>query len=211
MNAASAAPALPVSVGSLLLTPIRESLPSVAGSVQSFDAGPAGLAVHLRAGVSTDAAERLDGERVWVTAHPGDRLVAFQGLARRAGESLLEVYGVATPVQEHRRAALRAATRLRAHLRLSDDLPGSEVLTASTVDLSRSSCRIQLPPGDGTDVLPRVGATVDLELDLGGSPASLRTEVLRVDPGTAQAVLRFTALTAEDADRIDRHVLSRVV
>jgi hypothetical protein len=201
----NAAPAgMRLSPGMLVLTPTDEGEPSVVGSVKSFEVGAAGLAVHLRGEVSSTAVTSLGGRRVWVSAHTEGSLIAFQATAQPASDTTLDLSGISAPVQERRRTLLRASTRLPATLR-TDDAQGAEV-AGSTVDLSRGSCRVELP----TVELPDVGDRVHLTIDLSGKPAAMETEVLRVDADAGQAVLQFTSLDADDAARIDRHVLSLV-
>lgn len=192
--------------GTLVLTPVADGEPSVMGSLLSYDVGAAGLAVHVRAGVSAAAVEALNARRVWVSAHTDTGLIAFQGMAQRNNATTLDLSGVTAPVQEHRRTLLRAATQLSAELRLEDEPRKDSPIVGSTVDLSRGGCRVQLTRVE----LPDVGARVHLTIDLVGEPAVMDTHVLRVDPDVGQAVLRFTSLDAADAARIDRHVLSLV-
>jgi hypothetical protein len=205
MSASSAADVLRgnLTPGNLVFTPVAEGAPSVVGAVRSCDVGLAGLAVHLTADVPPSIAEELHGQRVWVSAHTGERLIAFQGTATATAEGVVDVSGVSAPIQEHRRTLVRAATRLSAHL----DVESGPAVDGSTVDLSRGGCRVQLRPGE----LPDVGSRVHVTIDLSGRPAEMDSEVLRVDAGAGQAVLRFTSLDAEDAARIERHVLSLVV
>ena len=194
----------------LVLTPVVAA-PSVAGRVLSYETGVAGLAVRLTAQVDPAAAERLDAVRVWVTANTHGRLIAFQSVAHRTSETAMDINGITAPVEEHRRAQLRAATRSPARLQVGDADGGEPtVLTGHTVDLSRGGCRVQLPDVAVDEAL-RVGATADVTLDLGTQPVTAAGKVLRVDPSTGQAVLTFGTLTTEDADRIERHVLSGVV
>lgn len=194
----------------LVLTPM-DAAPSAAGRVLSYEAGGAGLAVRLTATVTANTAQRLDAERVWVTANTDGRLIAYQSVAHRISETVLETSGITVPVEEHRRAQLRAATRLPVRLQLPlADGRGPGVLTGHTIDLSREGCRVQLSGGDVEDVL-EAGATADVTLDLGTQPVMATGEVLRVDPAGGQAVLRFETLATQDAERVERHVLSLVV
>jgi c-di-GMP-binding flagellar brake protein YcgR len=193
-----------------VLTPMAAA-PSVAGRLLSYEAGLAGLAVRLTAKVTPSAAERLDAERVWVTANTGGRIVAFQSVAHRIGETALETNGITVPVEEHRRTHLRAATRIPIRLQVSH-VDGREpsLHNGHTVDLSRGGCRVQLSDGDVEEVLG-AGTTADVTLDLGTQPVVTAGEVLRVDPTDRQAVLTFGSLTVEDADRVERHVLNLMV
>ena len=194
----------------LVLTPVVAA-PSVPGRVLSYETGMAGLAVRLTAQVHPEGAERLDAERVWVTANTQGRLIAFQSVAHRTGETAMDVNGITAPVEEHRRAQLRAATRTPARLQVGDPDGGEPtVLTGHTVDVSRGGCRVELPDVAVDEAL-QVGATADVTLDLGTRPVVTAGKVLRVDPDTGQAVLTFGTLTTEDADQIERHVLSDVL
>jgi hypothetical protein len=189
--------------GMLVLTPTAEGESSVVGSVSSYEVGAAGLAVHLRGEVSPSAVAALGGRRVWVSAHTDGRLIAFQATAQPVSDTALDLSGISAPVQEHRRTLLRAPTRLSAQLRLQGD---GDPVAGSTVDLSRGSCRVAVSPVE----LPDVGSRVHLTIDLSGKQAAMETQVLRVDADAGHAVLQFTSLNADDAARIDRHVLSLV-
>jgi hypothetical protein len=196
--------------GRVVLTPMAEAAASAAGVVLSYDAGPAGLAVRLISTVTSDAAQRLDGHRVWVRANADGRLVAFQAVARRSTETSLETDGITAPVEEHRRAHLRAATHVAVELRVrSGDAGAPTSLAGHTLDLSRGGSRLQL--SDGSErFFPVVGAPAEVTLDL-GRPVVASGQVLRADPASRQAVVRFTALAGPDADLVDRHVLGLVV
>lgn len=196
--------------GRLVVTPVAAA-PSAAGRLLSHEAGLAGLAVRLTAQVTAGDAERLDGERVWVTANNEGRLIAFQSVAHRIGEAELETNGISVPVEEHRRGQLRAATRIPVRIQLPDvDGRRRAPLTGHTVDLSRGGCRVQLSDEDGDAVLG-TGVTADVTLALGTPPVVAAGQVVRVGPAGGQAVLTFSPLAPEEAERIERHVLSLVV
>lgn len=195
---------------SMILTPVEDS-PSAAGRVLSHDAGAAGLAVRLTAQVTSASADRLDGDRVWVTANTDGRLIAFQSVARRLAEAVLEVNGITIPVEEHRRDHLRGATRIPIALEFRQGVSGARtILEAETVDLSRAGCRVQLSQDDVGNMLT-VGSSVKATLELGAKPISISTEVLRVNRDERQGVLTFRGLRPEEAERIERAVLSLVV
>lgn len=195
--------------GSALLTPVAGTSASVCAVVDSLSAGPAGLAVQVRVSVDSAHADGLDGQRVWVTAAADGQLVAFQAVARRAGATAIDLAGVSVPVQEHRRTSVRAETRLPASLRLAEAGDPAPRLSASTLDLSRASCRVQFDLADAAS-LPQDGDLVDVDIDVEGETTSGRSRVLRVDRRTGQAVLQFTRLDPEGAARIERHVLGLV-
>ncbi|RJK92943.1 PilZ domain-containing protein [Vallicoccus soli] len=208
-SADAAVPMGGLAPGAVLVTPVSGAGASVAGELDAYSSGPAGLAVQLRAVLPQDVVESLDGLRVWVTAHTDGQLVAFQAVARRAGRTSVDLAGVTVPVQEHRRGSVRASTTLPAALRLTEAGDPPPRVSARTVDLSRASCRVQLEGVDAAG-MPVVGDLVDVEIDLDGRSTVARSRVLRVDPRSAQAVLQFTALDPEDAARIERHVLRLV-
>lgn len=196
----------------LILTPTESALSSAAGRVQSYDVGPAGLAVRLTAEVAGAAVDQLSGQPVWVTANTGGRLVAFKSVARRLSETSLEMDGITSPVVEHRRGQLRATTRIAAHVRLRGGNGHAPLsLSGHTLDLSRGGCRVRVAPAPEGGAFPLVGSPADVTLELSNRPVTATGEVLRVDQADGQAVLRFTALDAEDAERIERHVLSLVL
>jgi c-di-GMP-binding flagellar brake protein YcgR len=197
----------------LILTPRTSAQPSIAGVVQAYDAGAAGLAVWLTAEVEPQAAERLDGEATWVTANIGGRLIAFTGYARRMTQSRLDVSGVAAPVEEYRREQFRAMTQIP--VTLSVEEPGGDVasapVTGQTIDLSSGGCRMNLLPEDSEQRLPPVGASADITLDLTPRAITATGEVLRVDPSAGEVAVQFRPLPAKDRETIERHVLSALV
>jgi hypothetical protein len=190
----------------LIVTPLAPTSPSAAGTLLSYDSGAAGLAVHLSAEVSERAAQQLDGERAWVRANVAGRLVAFQAVTRRSDVTRLDANGITVPLEEHRRRHLRAATRVPVRLAFESEDGTGAVLEATTVDLSRGGCRIELPaPGPA---LPAVGAVADVRLALPTGAVTATGRLLRVDHGTGEAVLQFTQVPGDGGDEIDRHVLS---
>jgi c-di-GMP-binding flagellar brake protein YcgR len=207
MNSDAASGQMNLTPGMLVVTPTQEGQPSVVGSVKSYEVGMAGLAVHLRGEVSATAVSALSGQRVWVSAHTDGQLIAFQATAQPASETALDLSGISAPVQEHRRTLVRAPTRLSAELRVDNDAASEQPVEASTIDLSRGGCRVEVSPPE----LPEVGSRVHLTIDLSGKPAAMETQVLRVNEQAGEAVLQFTSLDAEDAARIERHVLSLVL
>ena len=197
----------PVATGMLLLTPL-DATPTQAGTIVDTDLGPAGLAVRLTAAVPMDAARLLEGARVWVTARLAeDRLTVYRSVARRAvwQSDLLDLTGVAAPFVEHRRALLRAPSRVAGQLILYPAGGSSSVsCPIRTTDLSRGGCRVQLPAGAQ---LPEPGSEADVVLELPGMPVEATCEVIRTDPVNDQVVLRFRSLDMVDAERLHRHVL----
>lgn len=194
----------------IVVTPVAEA-PSAVGRVLSHEAGMAGLAIRVTAEVRAASAARLDGERAWVTVNTDGRLIVFQCVARRIGETTLELSGITAPVEEHRRGQVRAATRIPVHLRLVPRDGGAyAVIDGHTVDLSRGGCRVELG-GPGMDDRVEVGATAQVTIDLGEPGVATLGDVVRVDPRQGQAVLQFRQLEPTDAERVERHVLSKVV
>ena len=188
-------PPLALAPNRLVVMPVSASVASAPGTVLSYDAGAAGLAVQLTAEVSARAAEQLDGERTWITANVDGRLVAFQAVVHRADATSIDASGITMPLEEHRRRHLRAADRLPVQI---------DGATTQTIDLSRGGCRLEMP-GDAASS-PDVGATTRLTIGLPSGEVVAVGVVLRA--GKGEVVVRFTGIAPEAADRIERHVLS---
>ena len=197
-------PPLALAPNRLVVMPVSPSVASAPGTLLSYHAGAAGLAVQLTAEVSARAAQQLDGERAWITANVEGRLVAFQAVTRRSDETSIDASGITVPLEEHRRRHLRAADRLAVRLEAPDgDVPGSAV-SALTIDLSRGGCRLEIPRDAGA--APDVGASTQVTLGLPDGEVTALAEVLRAQDG--EVVVRFVGIAPEAADRIERHVLS---
>lgn len=196
-------PPLALAPNRLIVMPVSPSVASAPGTVSSYEAGTAGLAVHLTAEVSPRAAEQLDGQRTWITANVDGRLVAFPAVTRRSGAASLEASGITVPVEERRRRHLRAADRLPVRLRFLDD-PGATV-TARTIDLSRGGCRVEVTQSAAGQV-GRVGAAAQVTLALPDGDVAATGTVLRAEG--EEVVMRFTGVAPEAGDRLERHVLS---
>ena len=203
METATELPPLALAPDRLVVMPVSPTVASAPGTLLSYDAGAAGLAVHLMAEVSARAAEQLDGQRSWVTANVAGRLVAFQAVTRRADRTSLEASGISVPLEEHRRRHVRAADRLRARLHSLDG--ERQPLAAHTIDLSRGGCRLELT--DELSAVPAAGARTQVTLELPDGAVTAAGEVLRVR-GAGEIVVRFTGIAPEAGDRIERHVLS---
>ncbi len=195
------APGRPVS----LLGPNRGS--AHPGTVRSWDVGEAGLVVTSTIAVDDAALDDLAGRRVWLSTLPstedeeGVTVFAAVAQASRAGE--LSLTGVAHMVQDARRKAARAlesrpvALETTAHIRSN----------LRTIDLSRGGVRVATTP----DVHLVAGEHVHVDLILDdGATVPAEGEVTRVYEATGEAVVCFVDVAADDADRIDRHVLSRI-
>lgn len=197
-------PPLALAPNRLVVMPVSPSVASAPGTLLSYDAGAAGLAVQLTAEVSARAAQQLDGERTWITANVEGRLVAFQAVTRRSDETSIDASGITVPLEEHRRRHLRAADRLPVRLEALDrDVPRA-AFSAQTIDLSRGGCRLEMPRDAGTP--PDVGSSTQVTLGLPDGEVTALAEVLRAQGG--EVVVRFTGIAPEAADRIERHVLS---
>jgi hypothetical protein len=195
-------PAPGIAPGVVVITPVAEQAPSTVGTLESVSVGAGGLAVHVVADVA-DAGD-LAAQRVWVMARDASRLLAFQAEARRVRSTRVELSGVTAPVEERRRTLVRASLTLDLEITGPPDTP---VRAGRTRDLSRGGCRVAL--GDGP--LPRVGAQVSVRIVLGESPVAVDAEVMRVDPDTREAVLRFTSVPAETVAALDREVLGSLL
>ena len=206
MSLGTSTPPAALAPDRLIVTPLEPASPSAAGTLLSYDSGAAGLAVHLTAEVSERAAQQLDGERAWIRANVAGRLVAFQAVTRRADVTTLDANGITVPLEEHRRRHLRAATRVPVRLAFTSGAGSDSVLEATTVDLSRGGCRIELA-GAGP-ALPAVGAAADVRLALPTGVVSAGGTLLRVDHAGGEAVLQFTGMSGEGGEEIERHVLS---
>lgn len=197
-------PPLALAPNRLVVMPVSPSVASAPGTLLSYEAGAAGLAVQLTAEVSARAAQQLDGERTWITANVDGRLVAFQAVTRRSDETSIDASGITVPVEEHRRRHLRAADRLPVRLETLDAAGSTSPATGQTIDLSRGGCRLEL--SREAAAVPEVGASTQLTLGLPDGEVTALAAVLRTEGG--EVVVRFTGIAPEAADRIERHVLS---
>lgn len=194
----------------LVFTPMSAELPANQGRVTAFESGALGLALWLAAEVGREAAEQMNGERTWVKANVGGRLVTFAGIARRTSDGELEVNGISSPIVEFRRQYIRAATQV--HINVQVPTSGGVAtaqLEGHTIDLSSGGCRLELTP-EATDDIPSEGVAADVTLDLPDDEVRAAARVRRVDPATGEVAVQFTELSTGDQARIDRHVLGLV-
>lgn len=202
MGTVTEIPPMALAPNRLVVMPVSPSVASAPGTLLSYEAGAAGLAVQLTAEVSARAAGQLDGERTWITANIDGRLVAFQAVTRRADATSIDASGITMPREEHRRRHLRAADRLPVRVETLDAEAGGTTVSAETIDVSRGGCRLEMPPGSA---LP-VGAPTQVTLGLPDGEVTAVGAVLRASAD--EAVVRFTGIAPGAADRIERHVLS---
>ncbi|MFP5346413.1 MAG: PilZ domain-containing protein [Actinomycetes bacterium] len=205
MEAGTDAPGL--AADHLVLTPMRAELPAGHGTVTAFESGAQGLALWLSAEVGRDAAERMHGERTWVKANVGGRLLTFAAVARHTSDGELEVNGISSPIVEFRRHHIRAATQVHVNVQVpTGDGVGRAGLEGYTVDLSSGGCRLELEPETAGDI-PSEGVSADVTLDLPDDEVRATAQVRRVEREAGQVAVQFTELSPDDQARIDRHVL----
>jgi hypothetical protein len=176
--------------------------------LESWSGSPSGLVITSHMTTSPEIAQTLNGQRAWACTYTQrtNTLVVFEGLvsqARPDRPELLTLTGISVIAREHRRADPRALVPCHVALRVDE----AEPISARTVDLSRSGCRVQLPESDSL----AVGELALAELTLTDATV-LRTscEVLRVDERRCEAVLRFVDLTDPDAAAITRSVFAEL-
>lgn len=150
----------------------------------------------------------LNGQRTWATVYTEhtNTLVIFEGVASQTQSdrpSALTLDGVSLIAREHRRLEPRA--QVPCHIELGVDKGHS--VTARTVDLSRSGCRVELPEPDTL----AVGETAVAELTLTDATViRTRCDVLRLDESRREAVLQFGDLTDSEAAAISGSVLAQL-
>lgn len=175
-------------------------------TVAFWDGGEHGLVVRARLEVDPSVVSRLADHRVWVSASPpetGGGVTVYGGVAHPAGESAIDVTGVATILRDRRRRTARSEVDAEVTVR-SD---GRRPRNLRMIDLSRGGVRVALAkPADLT-----VGEHVTLDVSLDdGSDVPTSGQVLRVDQDAQHAVVRFDDLSSEQSTRIDRYVLLRL-
>jgi hypothetical protein len=176
--------------------------------LESWSGSSSGLVITSHMTTSPGIAQALNGQRAWACTYTQrtNTLVVFEGLvsqARPDRPELLTLTGISVVAREHRRADPRALVPCHVVLRVDE----AEPVSARTVDVSRSGCRVQLPESDSL----AVGELALAELTLTDATV-VRTscEVLRVDEGRSEAVLRFVDLTDPDAAAISRSVFAEL-
>jgi c-di-GMP-binding flagellar brake protein YcgR len=191
-----------IAPGVVVITPVAEPSPSTVGTLESVTVGAGGLAVHVVADLPN--AGTLTAQRVWVMARDASRLLAFQAEARPTRTTRVELSGVTAPVEERRRALVRSTLALDVEVFGPE---GTATRSGTTRDLSRGGCRLSLSDGP----MPVVGSDVSVRLPLAEARTTLDAEVLRVDQGPREVVLRFLSVPARTAAALDRAVLGSLL
>lgn len=191
--------------GTVLITPVDEREQTLRGSLSTMDVGGSGLAVSATAEVARTA--DIGSQPVWVMAKHDGTVIVFHGLARQTRSSFVELTGLSAPLEEHRRAFPRAAVSLTCEMAHQRGDQQHSLGASRVLDISRRSCRVEAPTAE----TPEKGAYVHLTLDLDGQRLALPAVVQRVDKRTGQIVLGFVAVSPNDAERLDRLVLSRLI
>lgn len=180
----------------------------VLGELDSWSASPSGLVVTVHVTTTPEAARLLNAQRTWASAYTQhtNTLVVFEAVARQSRPdrpSTLTLDGIRVIAREHRRLDPRAEVPCRIEL----DPGEGHRLTARTIDLSRSGCRVELSEPDTLAVGEMAVAQVTLT-----DATVVRTscEVLRLDERRREAVLRFHDLTDAGAAAISGSVLARL-
>ena len=146
----------------------------------------------------------MDGLRVWVISGVSEQaaVTVFQGrllLTPQLGE--VHLTDLALLADEPRRAALRAAAR-RPVLLLQ---PGKVSSGTTSLDLSSTGCRVNVPDGQKLATGQVLQVAVDLDT---GSSVWADGQVVWVDDDAQVAALRFTRVDPADQERLDRGVLA---
>jgi hypothetical protein len=180
----------------------------VLGELDSWSASPSGLVVTMHMTTTPEMAQLLNGQRTWASAYTQhtNTLVVFEGVASQSRPdrpSALTLDGVRVIAREHRRFDPRAQVPCRIEL----DADEGHRVTARTIDLSRSGCRVELPEPDTL----AVGEMAVAELTLTDATV-VRTscEVLRLDERRREAILRFHDLTDAGAAAISSSVFAQL-
>lgn len=174
------------------------------GTIRSWTASPSGLVVTSQVSTSPRAVRELHGKRVWVSARTevSDSLAVFQAVAQAHRDDEIALTGVMLVAQEVRRGAVRVRTQRPVHL-----TSGTASADATTVDISRSGCR--LTTGGLEALEPHASVALSFTLP-DGVHLDARGEVLRNDPDTGEAVVRFVGLETSDEETVERAVLTEL-
>lgn len=185
--------------------------PERTGSLSDWSAGPAGLVVTAAITVEEDVARALSGQRVWARVESGDGGVRVLEGVVVAGSAPgeLSMTGVLALAEERRRTAPRVETTRPVRVSL-EALALRHASDAHTVDLSRTGARLRMPAASLEDAVAG-GAVVEVDIAVGeDQTVTAGAEVIRVDHERGELALRFTDLAEEDAQRLDRAVLTEL-
>ncbi len=182
-------------------------------TLEEWQSEPGGLTVVAEVSASAATVSAVSGRNVWGSfSTPADALIVVAALARERPESaeLLELTGVRMLAYEPRRRSARAGLARTARLR-----SGGDIHKATTLDLSRSGCRVfTSDPGDprnpGSPGNLEAGYQLAIEVDLGGGHV-LAAEATVVRADGPELALRFTGLAANDAAEVDATVFRELV
>lgn len=184
--------------------------PERTGTLADWSAGPAGLVVTASIAIAPPDAAALDGQRVWARVESADGGVrVLEGVAVATTDGELSMTGMLALAEERRRAAPRVETMRPVRVSL-EALALRHASEAHTVDLSRTGARLRVPALEGT-VADASGMLVELDIAVGGDrTVTAGAEVIRVDAARGELAVRFVDLAEEDAEELDRAVLSEL-
>ena len=193
-----------VAAGTLIMLLDQHEGGPVSARVETWSAADGGMVMSTRLTLGASDAARLAGRRVWVSVtDDGPGYSVFGGIARAAGDTTLDVTGIAPLVREARRTTPRAEHRDT----VTVTVPGMRPRHLRAVDLSRGGVRVSMEDRAGLTAGEQVLVEMALEA---GSPVQAQGEVSRINTGTGEAVVRFQNLDAAAGTRLDRFLLRRI-
>ncbi len=183
------------------------------GALSSWSSGPAGLVATASIVLAREDVEALAGQRVWASVTSDEGVTVLEGVAAaEVGGAGVTLTGMLAIADERRRTAPRVQTVRTARVSL-EARELRPVREARTVDLSRTGARLSMPAASLEGAVGGVGGVVLVEIEVvvgQDETITAGAEVLRVDPELGELAVRFVDLAEEDAERLDRAVLTEL-
>jgi hypothetical protein len=199
-----------MSIGSYVtLLPVDLDTGILSGEVTHWLGSAAGLVATIGVRTTMDVAVACAGHRLWLSGRDAvhNELLVFEVIARKPSryvDTTLALTGVLPLAHEHRRNAVRAATRRPVRLTFEDGSTADGV----AADISRSGCLVALK---AADFLNPVGTGANLRIELLDEEILvLPGDIVRTTMAAGEVAVRFRA-TEIDLAPLDRLVYSTVM
>jgi hypothetical protein len=198
-----------MSIGSYVtLLPVDLDTGILSGEITHWLGGAAGLVATIGVRTTMDVAATCAGHRLWLSGREAvhNELLVFEVIARKPSryvDTTLALTGVLPLAHEHRRNAVRAATKHPVRLSFEDGTMADGV----AADISRSGCLVAL---NEADFVHQVGSCADLQIEMPGNEILVLTgDIVRTTMAAGEIALRFRS-TELDLAPLDRFVYATV-